>query len=1249
MNKLRQHLFPIMVAILLLLIGGGVVYASDISSATYFGTIVISNNSTAETEVIATMDLSSQGLIDNGWVDTAFTRTAMRNGAGADVPFMPSINATIPWCMWVPAIGADTNINYILYFGSDNMVATKYYFPGPGGMVVVDDTTLELSDNFTQTTAGYINTDYDESAIVRESYTTGQDAFRSVFGTNWAAQTFVINTPHTTDNVSLYLEKQGAPPNDYIVSIRATDATGNVTGADIVSVAGYDGTTAPGSYAFVDFTFATTNLTPGRYAIVIGSAGAGGDAVNRLKWGHDDTSPLYVGGNDVSSGDSGVTWVQDLTIDALFRVTAIASSNIIVEKDLSFSSYVSGSGNITSFIIGTADNLTATGVSSGNHTIITSIGDTPDFDTWASDASIAVNMGAGLIPALLLEEQELTADTASVTFSDIDDLVAIYESATGLTARHLIINVNGANDRAANSVALFVRLNGDSGNNYNYQLLYGEDAVDDADRQTGISFLATFNLPGANYANAFGGGAILFPNAFNTINHKVSLSLGGAAEVQVVTTSGRWANIASITDIELYANTNNLITGSTFQLAVVDERYLVEEANITVADNATFTGIPGDGNDLVAIGYVRSDRASVGDSLYHGINGDAVAGNYFYQRLLGSSGSTSATSGNSRMIAFSICGDTATANAFSPFIAFYPNYTGGNQTSFLGLGGKHETTTPQANVSVISGRWNNTAAITELVYYLELGTDFVAGSLVSLYRVPRHVIARVELASALPEVLFDNIPQYYSGLQLVISARTDAAALTDSNNVEINNDAVAANYNWQRLRGQGAGVAAFRNIASQSFFDCPGNTEGADEYSASILTFPQYANTGRHKHIIILNGRGENSVVIRSARWESLNAITDIAVTPIIGTNYLANSVFELVGYMPTKAFYLEVDSEVKAIADATADNTSVSVTDTSANWTFVQGIPYMEYAEITVNGTQAGYWAWEYAETFTDQSVNTNTGYPTFLTGGSDPDISANMTTFILVTPAIAPPYSVSEAPLFITANVTMTGNFTSGNVTTVATDIPGAAVIDAVAGASGTPNIWLWGILAGITLAMTGLFITHMVRQHGGGRGELTIRIIIATVILGLLVTFGKFDFWMLVVYLFIVLTMAVWSRHSEFSGQVSQLNLIGCLAMIWVGLTILNRFQEGEMMGAAETAHLNNLMFTQELTVLDIFKLPVMNFEFFTTGLPSLMRWDYTIFGGNAQIIQYLLYSINAVVAFIILGFVIGMLSNYFTRLR
>lgn len=326
------------------------------------------------------------------------------------------------------------------------------------------------------------------------------------------------------------------------------------------------------------------------------------------------------------------------------------------------------------------------------------------------------------------------------------------------------------------------------------------------------------------------------------------------------------------------------------------------------------------------------------------------------------------------------------------------------------------------------------------------------------------------------------------------------------------------------------------------------------------------------------------------------------------------------------------------------------SVPDNANAWAFFENgvTPYVESHDIEVASVEVQHIEWEYDDTtFTDSSAQSNDATPTFRTASSDADVSATLISWQPISTALAPGYSVSDAPLFITANVTTSSNFTAGAAPTGGP--PGAAVIDAVAAAGDTPNIWVWGILAVLTIAMAGLFISYMERTSGTGGGSLILRVFVSIFVFGVLIAFDKFDWWMLIFLLIIAIMPLIASQHRQFSGNIGTLNLVGFLSFAWVGMTMINRVLEGQLITSTETAHLNRLMFTQEMNLLGIFNLPILNFDFFTQGLPSLLKWDYSFFGGNAQIFQYLMYSINAIVMMIILGFLIGTISQFFARAR
>ena len=586
----------------------------------------------------------------------------------------------------------------------------------------------------------------------------------------------------------------------------------------------------------------------------------------------------------------------------------------------------------------------------GEYTVTTSLNANQyDFSNYSGNTTVAVSMGGGLIPVFLLEEQELTAAAASVTFSNIDTLVANWDAYAGVTSRHLVLVVNAASPDAVAKRAVEIVINSDVGANYNHQTLTGEAGVDDADRQTGVNALFEypggtdypFAVPGTTYADAFGGGTILFPHAFNTVNHKAVIAYGGAVEDYVSAVAGRWAVVDAITGFELALDTGNIAVGSTFWLGVVDERYLVEE-ELLVADGAvSFLNIPQDGSDLGVIGYPRSDRAGTADDILLLFNNDGVAGSYFIQILQGSGAGTVAATANDNVIGRTV-GNNGTANAFGAFYASINQYAEAtNDPHSIALSGFVENTVLDGMARVISHRRNNIVPVTRVDVVPGIGVDWKAGTLFSLYRVPRTVIERVELTAPAATITFTDIPQGYSALQLIVYARTDRAAFTwDQLSIEYNGDAVAANYDTQKLEGAGAVVTAIRG-ANRNWFDyISGDGAGANEFGGGIVTLPNYAKSDRHKHGIALFGAQEDLVAITSARWEDTDAINQIILSPKNGANFLAGSVFELVGVFPQDVHAIEVDGSLYGIADGN----NLTVPDLGTDWQYVtrDSVPYM-------------------------------------------------------------------------------------------------------------------------------------------------------------------------------------------------------------------------------------------------------------------------------------------------------------------
>jgi hypothetical protein len=334
-------------------------------------------------------------------------------------------------------------------------------------------------------------------------------------------------------------------------------------------------------------------------------------------------------------------------------------------------------------------------------------------------------------------------------------------------------------------------------------------------------------------------------------------------------------------------------------------------------------------------------------------------------------------------------------------------------------------------------------------------------------------------------------------------------------------------------------------------------------------------------------------------------------------------------------------------VDDVLEDSTALggsSMPDNANDW--VVKALYLYQFDIDVAGVNQCKIRWENDTTFTDLSGNGNDATPSFRTTSSDADVSAELMTFAPVTIAKAPGYTVSDAPDFITENITMSGQFTYGNPSTTGGPA-GFQLVNDVSTGGGVPPIVVWCIIAICITGGAGLFMAWMQRRYGFR--SMWPQFFAGLIPIALLVALGGdvkvFDFWMVAFYCAIFFSLMVFSRHGDLGGSVTTHGLIGFLAQSWIGLTIINKMLEGNFIGSTETAWVNNFAFTQDFKLFNLFSVPVLNLDFFTKGIPSLLRWDYSFFGGNAQMFQYLMYSITAVVTFVIFTVIIGLLYNFF----
>ena len=108
-----------------------------------------------------------------------------------------------------------------------------------------------------------------------------------------------------------------------------------------------------------------------------------------------------------------------------------------------------------------------------------------------------------------------------------------------------------------------------------------------------------------------------------------------------------------------------------------------------------------------------------------------------------------------------------------------------------------------------------------------------------------------------------------------------------------------------------------------------------------------------------------------------------------------------------------------------------------------------------------------------------------------------------------------------------------------------------------------------------------------------------------------------------------------------------MIGFVAFCFLGMTWINRWAEGAFITSSDVGVINTLTITHDQQLYGLFEMPVLNSDFFFTGIPRLVKWDYAFFGGNAALFQYFLYSMTFAVSFALFILLVGMVSQYFGR--
>lgn len=144
---------------------------------------------------------------------------------------------------------------------------------------------------------------------------------------------------------------------------------------------------------------------------------------------------------------------------------------------------------------------------------------------------------------------------------------------------------------------------------------------------------------------------------------------------------------------------------------------------------------------------------------------------------------------------------------------------------------------------------------------------------------------------------FNSIPQTYTDLLIVISARTAAAQNADNCKVTING--VTTNQSLRRLYGQGTGQASDA-LSYITIGNINGNSATASTFGNAQVLIPNYASTTVNK-AFSSDGVSENNAAnsyqaINAGLWSSTAAITSLSLTTETGSNFQQYSTASLYG-----------------------------------------------------------------------------------------------------------------------------------------------------------------------------------------------------------------------------------------------------------------------------------------------------------------------------------------------------------------
>jgi hypothetical protein len=162
-----------------------------------------------------------------------------------------------------------------------------------------------------------------------------------------------------------------------------------------------------------------------------------------------------------------------------------------------------------------------------------------------------------------------TGGMTKIAESTLGSAGAIQFAAIPGTYRSLMLVIEARSASAVGADNCFIRFNGDSGSNYDNELLTASAATPASAELLAASRTLLGQIPGTTAAaGSVGSVSCIIPDYAGTTWQKTLTATGANAlgtssgDIRAVQSAGRWRNTAAITQIDIAADGGNLITGS---------------------------------------------------------------------------------------------------------------------------------------------------------------------------------------------------------------------------------------------------------------------------------------------------------------------------------------------------------------------------------------------------------------------------------------------------------------------------------------------------------------------------------------------------------------------------------------------------------------------------------------------------------------------------------------------------------------